>query len=368
MSTFNASLEIKSLVSNSIAKCAMDLAVRCVHECAMKYGFDADEALRMLCLEDITLNAEKAKKSTKPKADKTKVSAKVSGKATVPLPFIKEMVDFSLCNALAYNKGLFTQCTKKPVEGSVYCKKCNQDLGEVSGTPNCGTVQQRLDTGLYEFKDAKGRSPISYLKFLEKQKLTMDDALDEVEQIGHLIDDIHFRPIEVKKAPRGRPRKEKNEVKADNPTDLYKILEKPKKAKLSDEEKEANKLKLKKEREEKKHLAKEQADKEQEQDDKKKSSKKRATTPPLPESPKTKPVVEAPPKKTKINKVTYNGISYHQAPDFTLYELVPKGQESKPVGIWDPETKTIKPLEYNDSDEEDNASDDNSEVGTDEDN
>ncbi len=218
---FNASLEIKSLVSNAIEKCALELATRCVNECASKYGFDATDALMMLCLQNMTLKTQKAKKlDSEPKEKKPKASKK----SVFPMPFIASLVNYDLCNALSYNKGLFTQCCKKPEEGSVYCKKCKEDSGDVSGIPNCGTVQQRLDTGLYEFKDSKGRSPVSYLKFLEKQKHTTDNAMDEAARLGVEIDEIHFRPVETKKAPRGRPKKDKTEIKVNNTTDLFSAL------------------------------------------------------------------------------------------------------------------------------------------------
>ena len=165
MSTFNASVEIKSSVSNSIANCAMDFAIRCIQECATQHGFNASDEIRRLCLENMTLKTQ-AKKLKEPKP-------KVNKKSVVPMPFIAELVDFSLCNALTYNKGLFTQCCNKPVDASVYCKKCTEYSDAVTGIPICGTIQQRLATGLYEFKDSKGRSPVSYIKFLEKKKFTI---------------------------------------------------------------------------------------------------------------------------------------------------------------------------------------------------
>jgi hypothetical protein len=350
----------------------------------MKYGFDADEALRMLCLENITVENDKNENVKKSKSNSKADKSNVSKKKTVPMPFIAELVDFSLCNALTYNKGLFTQCGKKQVEGSVYCKKCNADLGDVSGIPNCGTVQQRLETGLYEFKDSKGRTPVSYITFLEKQKFTMDDALDEVEQLGAVIDDIHFRPIETKKAPRGRPKKITGEIKADKPIDLYAALL-PEKPKPTNEDNEATKLELQKEvddakdkkddAKDKKDDAKDKTVKVKPDKEKAVKEKKRATTPILNETPvepkqtKKTPVEPESAKQTKkqiINKVKYNGICYHEAPDLTLYELVPKGQESKAVGKWDPETKTVKPLEDDSEDEDESEDEYETEVGSEE--
>jgi hypothetical protein len=370
---FNASIEIKNVVATSIEKCATDLAIRCINACAVKYGFDANEALKMLCLENTTLTkTTKAKNlSSEPKEKKPRASKK----DVFPMPFIASLVNPTLCNGLAYNKGLFTQCTKKQVDGSVYCKKCIKDLGEVSGIPSCGTIHQRLASGLYEFKDSKGRSPVSYIKLLEKQKLTIDNALDQADALGVEIDELHFTPIATKKASRGRPKKEKSEIKADNATDLFSVIlnesadnaapaapaapeKKPKKAKLTDEEKQKKKDDLKKERELKKQA---------EKDAKKKKDVKEATpvapVVPVVETPKVEAPVVKPPKGFVL--VTYNGIEYYQQKDdadMYLFDKISldnrkKGEklEVDPIAQWDPVTKQVVPVEV-ESDNEDNDS------------
>ena len=370
MSTFNVSFEIKSSLIDTITKLIIESNIKIVEKCAEIHGFDVTETLRQLCLEKIKINVEKAKKSvTKPKAgDKHKVS----NKSQIPLPFIGSLVNYTLCNALTYNKGLFTQCLKKQSESSIYCKKCIETIGHVSGTPICGTVQQRLSNGLYEFKDSKGRSPISYLKFLEKQKRTVDDALEEATRLNVNIDEIHFRPIEVVKAPRGRPKKAVVEVNANKPADLYAavlpeseptvekdVTKKPKKGKLSDEAKEANKLALKKKREEAK-AAKEQEKNAAKEQEKQEKTKKQNTAPVEPtvvsKEPDTKDPDTKEPEIIKVKKFAHNGVTYKRSSDNILYSLEPKEGQHQIIGKWDPETETIIPLDE-DEDEEDEEED-----------
>lgn len=365
MSTFNVSFEIKSSLIDTITKLIIESNIKIVEKCAEIHGFDVAETLRQLCLENIKINVEKAKKSvTKPKAgDKHKVS----NKSQIPLPFIGSLVDYTLCNALTYNKGLFTQCLKKQSESSIYCKKCIETIGHVSGTPICGTVQQRLSNGLYEFKDSKGRSPISYLKFLEKQKRTVDDALEEATRLNVNIDEIHFRPIEVVKAPRGRPKKAVVEVNANKPADLYAavlpvekdVTKKPKKGKLSDEEKEANKLALKKKREEAK-AAKEQEKNVAKEQEKQEKIKKQNTAPVEPTVVSKKPDTKEP-EIIIVKKFVHNGVTYKRSSDNILYSLEPKDGQPQIIGKWDPETETIIPLDEDEDDEEEDEEEEDEE-------
>jgi chemotaxis protein histidine kinase CheA len=201
---------------------------------------------------------KKAKKPREPKAKK----------AVFPLPFISELIDISGCQGLSYNRGLFTQCSKKCMENGQFCSGCQGEADKnASGIPDCGTVDQRLAQGLYDFKDAKGRSPVSYVKVLEKLKLTKSQAEMAAGECNVEIPNTHFMILEKSKkgtVARGRPKKT-GAIEADNVTDLFAKLttegeeeiieddeEKPvkssKKSKLSEEEKAAKKAQLEEER------------------------------------------------------------------------------------------------------------------------
>jgi hypothetical protein len=207
------------------------------------------------------------------KEKKVKELKEKEEKSKLPMPFVGKSEDNTVCSGLAFNRGLFTQCLKKHMENGSFCKGCQSEADKnASGCPDCGTVESRLNTGLYEFKDPKGRSPVSYIKVLNKMNVSCSQAIEEAKKMGFEIPEEHL--VEKEKADksisRGRPKKVSSAVEAENVTDLFKklsfdnaviedtddteepIKEKAVKAKLSDEEKAAKREALEKEREAKK--------------------------------------------------------------------------------------------------------------------
>jgi len=270
--TFNASVSVTELLTKTLENVAKDLASRCIMECAERYGFDGSEEIRRLGLENLSLIKKQmtkkgagAKKPLKAPKEKT-VTAKKS-KSTFPLPFSE--VNACGCQGLAFNRGLFTQCTKDVMVNGNFCQGCQSEADKnSSGEPDCGTVDQRAATGLYEFKDPKGRSPVSYVKVLEKLKLSTEQAMEEAGKQGIELSDEHFEvKIKEKVSVRGRPKKAAASIEAENVSDLFtklsidtevveeaveEVQEKKKSAKLSEEEKAAKKAELEAQREQKK--------------------------------------------------------------------------------------------------------------------
>ena len=427
-SQFNASIAVTELLMKTLENCAKDLASRCITEAALRHGFDASEEIRVLGLENLALiRKQMAKKSVSKGEKKEKKPREPKEKKSVfPMPFIAECVDLSGCQGLAYNRGLFTQCAKKRMENGQFCKGCQTEADKnATGCPDCGTIGSRLATGLYEFKDPKGRSPVSYLKVLEKLKLTEDAALEESGKLNIEIPEEHFVVLEKSKktsVARGRPKKT-GAVEAENVTDLFaklsaegdeEVIEdgedkpvKAKKAKLSEEEKAAKKALLEEERAAKKQereakLALERQEREakrkheaeikkQEREaklalereereakraaekaerDKKKalekaekeaakaSKTKKAPAKAEPAAvvtttvtaPVEKPVAApAPaPAKVSVTRIQINGKAYLKSSTNILYDPATKEE----LGIWDPESKTIKDLPEEEDDEE----------------
>jgi hypothetical protein len=211
--------------------CVKELAQKCIREAAQRHGFDADEEIRLLGLENLTIiREEMAKKSVSKREDKVMVSNVKDNKSnknkqSFPMPFIKETVESDGCQGIAYNRGLFTQCLKNRMENGLFCKGCQTEAdNNASGCPDCGTVESRLAADLYTFKDPNGRSPVSYVKFLNKLKLTTDAAIEEAGKLNIIIPNEHLVIIEkVKKSDaseHGRPKKN-CVVEADNVTDLF---------------------------------------------------------------------------------------------------------------------------------------------------
>ena len=257
----------------TLENCAKDLAQRCIREASKRHGFDADEEIRILGLENLSVIRKQMAKTNKKPEEKQAKDKKVkisSIKPSFPLPFIKETVNKDGCQGLAYNRGLFTQCLKKRMENGSYCKDCQSEAdNNASGCPDCGTVENRLAADLYAFKDPKGRSPVPYIKVLNKLKLSTDFVVEEAGKLNIMIPFDHFDVDEQVKNPpsgsRGRPKKVGGTVEAEDVIDLFaklscdsgydNILEeseddkvKTSKTKLSDEEKAIKKAKLEEER------------------------------------------------------------------------------------------------------------------------
>jgi flagellar biosynthesis GTPase FlhF len=424
---FNASIAVTELLMKTLENCAKDLASRCITEAACRHGFDASEEIRVLGLENLALIRKQMAKKSVSKGEKVlkeKKSREPKEKKSVfPMPFVAEVVEKEGCHGLAYNRGLFTQCAKKRMENGNFCKGCQSEADKnATGCPDCGTIESRLATGLYEFKDPKGRSPVSYVKVLEKLKLSVDSALEESGKLNIEIPEEHFVVLagakEKSKKSKGRPKKT-GAIEAENVTDLFAKLSaegegdeedieegedkpvKSKKAKLSDEEKAAKKAALEEERALKKQereaklaaereereakrkleaeikkqereakIAQEKAEREAkraaeklERDQKKaaekaeKESQKASKTkkPAAKAEPVavTAPVVEKPaaapaPAKVSVTRIQIAGKAYLKSSTNILYDPATKEE----IGLWDPESKTIKELPEEDEEVE----------------
>ena len=295
VSQFCNKVSVTELWLKTAANVSRQLASQCVEALATKYQFDKEEALNMLgldALEGLMKKMERKSKTAdgKPREKKTKEpksktadgKEKKSKEAKFLLPFCN-VVSAEHCSGLSYNHGLFTQCSKKAMDNGLYCKGCQAQADKNSnGKPDCGDIEARIATGLYEFKDPKGRSPVSYLKVLEKAKLSQDEAVEAATKAGLEIPEEHFAVQEKAKAEKkGRPKKAK--VSAEGVEDLFAQLtadgqeqateveaapaKATKKAKLTEEEKAAKKQALEADRAAKKadrdaQKAQEKADKE----------------------------------------------------------------------------------------------------------
>jgi hypothetical protein len=407
---FNASLTVTELLTKTLENAAKSLAARCITECAARHGFNAEEEIRVLGLENLNLiKKQMTKKSGSSKKESKPMKEARTKKSNIPMPFIANEVTMTGCQGLSYNRGLFTQCPKNRMDNGEFCSSCQDEADKnASGMPSCGTVAQRLSCGLYEFKDSKGRSPVSYVKVLEKLSITIEQAINT----GKEIDGAHFEEvIKVSKAHRGRPKKQSASIVAEHVNDLFtqllpdgeeevlmEVPEAPKKAAkkvISEEEKEAKKAALEQERETKRlereaqraaekeqkrqekeaklaqekaekeaKLAQEKAEKEaklaqekaakeakKQQEKEEKEAKKSAK----PAAKKGKEVTAEPvvaaaaptPTKVSVSRITINGVEYLKSGTNILYDTKTKEE----VGLYDPITKTMKELPEEDEEE-----------------
>ena len=425
MSTeFNASVSVSESLTNTLQSNVRELAIKCIRESAQRHGFNADEEIALLGLENVSIVRKKMVKAKKPAAEQNDLSsdksAKVSSKKekekvsknVFPLPFIKEIVNLEgkRCHGLAYNKGLFTQCLKNRLENGLFCNGCQTETNNNAfDQPNCGLVETRLTSDLYSFKDPNGRSPVSYMSFLEKLKISPNTAVEEATKLNITIPIEHFDIIKTDKKSKGRPKKNTSDVEIKAVVDLFSKLSDEKefdiveddeeeeikivKTKLSDEEKEIKKAQLEEERNKKKvereqKIAEEKANKEaqkaaekaektakaelknklarekaleslekvrleREKEQEMKKVQEQAQTQEKEcnnfEAPQqVKEEQKEQPKKVTVSKIQICGKIYLISSVNILYD--PDSREE--VGIWDPETKTIKELPDDDDDEE----------------
>ena len=378
---------LSSKVIESMERSVKELVRTYVRDCCEKNGLNVEEELKRMNIDSLFIVEKSSKKVEK--VEKVK-------KVVIPMPFSKSLIKEEGCCGLSYNHGLFTQCEKKKMSNGSYCVTCQSEGDKnTSGEPNNGTISERLEKELYEFKDPKGRKAISYLKVLEKLKLTKEAALAEGNRLNIEINEAHLTElVKEKKITRGRPKKSKKIVEAENVTDLFAKLTadvveeestvvveesneviKKKKTKLSEEEKEAKKAELAAEKEAKKleREAKLAAEKEAkkleleakkvEREEKRKQEKAEKAAAKKTTAKKTtkketkkeaveeaKEVVEEAktPEKVTVTRATINGKQYLRSSNNILYD--PESKEE--VGLWDPESKSIKELPDDEEEEE----------------
>jgi hypothetical protein len=323
------------------------------------------------------------------------------------MPFTGEIVE-GCCGGLTYNRGLFTQCLKKHMDSGRFCEKCQSEADKnASGQPDCGTVAERLVTGLYAFKDPKGRSPEPYSKVIAKMEISQETAHEEAGKLDIRIQPEHFTFTGEKKAGggRGRPKKAVSvAIEGDNDVDLFAnitpdqpieeivveevVVEKAPSKGLSEEEKtkkkealleqralqkaeldkkkaqekEADKAKKaqEKEAEKAKKAQEKEAEKAKKEAEKEAKKAKKETKKPNVVAVEPEPVVVSAPVVVpepvvvkKVTRIQVNGKSYLKSSENVLYDPETKTE----VGIWDPETKTMKDLPETEEDEDEVVSD-----------
>lgn len=171
--------------------------VRIVDVLSKKYNFSKEEGLKHL-----NLSERKVKTSIE---NKEKIQSKI------PIPFCGEKCSGN-CEAIRLNHGLYTQCTNlgtEEVDDVILCKTCEKQIEKNSnGKPTYGYISDRVKLG-NKFRDPKGKTPVQYGNIMEKLNISREDAEKEATKQGVIIPEDQF---EVKKAQRGRPKKDTTTV------------------------------------------------------------------------------------------------------------------------------------------------------------
>ena len=198
---------------------ATDFSLACIHALAKHYGFDAEEAVNRLGIDQVTVkkSATRKKGEGKVKVQKTKAEPKPKREVPeFPLPWTGSAVD-GWCNGLRLNHGLHSQCCMEPIEGGEYCKTCQKQADKnASGKPTYGCVADRMACDLLEYRDPKaGKQTIPFANVMAKLSITREAAEAEATKFGLTIPEEHFQE---RAARRGRPKKDASASDSDSET------------------------------------------------------------------------------------------------------------------------------------------------------
>jgi len=207
----NMNCMIRESCVSGMSDMARDLAKRAVSECAKMYGFSAEEAVRNLCLDSVSVSVS-ASLSDKRVRVSNKVDKKKVVRSAFPLPYNGEL-DVNCCNGLRLCEGLYTQCRVQKKGEKEFCKVCEEQAEKNNGVPNYGSIKERkacYDAN-EEFKDPNGKLPVAYCQIMKKYKVSEEQVLEEAGKQGITVNASHFA-IVSSESKRGRP-KSKKEVK-----------------------------------------------------------------------------------------------------------------------------------------------------------
>ena len=232
-------VEFRSEAVRHMTESAVSLAIVAIKECALRYGFSAEEALLGLNLSSVEAVEVSEKKSRKARgSSRVDVEKPKVVRSAFPLPYNGEMNE-SCCFGLRLCEGLYTQCrvARKGESSSSFCKVCEEVALLNNGVPTYGTIQERkacYDSNV-EFKDPKGKSPVAYSRVMRKHKLSESQVVEEAGKLNMIINPVHFtavegetkrgRPKAANKAPKepkgakGRPKKSKKVLEIDGGED-----------------------------------------------------------------------------------------------------------------------------------------------------
>ena len=133
-------------------------------------------------------------------------------KAGIVLPFCG-WIDETSCQGVKLNHKLYTQCPRNPIDGTNLCKICaRQKKKSPTDTPTYGYITERAKFGI-DFVDPKGGKAVPYANVAASMNIKMGEAEKEAAKYGWTIPDEHKT---IRKAKRGRPKKNKSAATDDD--------------------------------------------------------------------------------------------------------------------------------------------------------
>jgi hypothetical protein len=321
--------------------------LKIVEELSKKYGFSMDEGVEHVKLSKIEVKEKSERGVTREKKDKMI--------SKVPMPFCGSKCEGN-CDAIRLNHGLYTQCTNSGTEENdeyILCKTCfKQREKNSNGKPTYGYISDRVELG-NSFRDPKGKEPVKYGNIMEKLNITRDEAIQEADKQGLRIPEDQF---EIKKAQRGRPKKDTTAVDTSGSEDepQKKSRGRPKKEKQVVNTNSGEDLikelvnKAHSEEQEESNVEPKEEPKVEPKDKPKVEAKKEAkkeASPDLADA-ESGDEDEDDEEELAVTEFKISGVKYLKSADNTLYDFT----SHEEVGTWNPTTKKI---EIEDEDEDD---------------
>ena len=164
-----------------------------------------EEAIKLFDFDSVAVVSSRSKASKKRESGKSvkKVSAKITVKPTVILPFC-DKIQADWCHGVKLNHGLHTQCTNGPSGTDTYCKTCRKHAdNSATGKPPYGDINDRAKFDV-DYRDPKGKLTMPYANVIEILGISLEAANAAATTLGWTI------PAEqlVKRvSKRGRPAK-----------------------------------------------------------------------------------------------------------------------------------------------------------------
>jgi hypothetical protein len=331
-------ISIDSMICDNIASVVKQQTLNAIRELSVVYGFDFDEAVSQLKIDEIEVKKEekpkkeeKSKKEKKPKKSEKPKKAEKPKKPEIELPFCGVKME-GFCCAIKKSGGLYNQCTK-PTKNT-YCTVCQKQADKNStNKPNLGDISDRIEQG-DEWSDPTGKKPVKYIKIMEKQNISKEQAITVAESFGLTIPETEFV---VEKSSKGRPKKSVSANDTDDEKEKKKrgrpVKEKENVNKTPGDDLIANLI--------------EEAKNEEEQKPKKKASTKKPKKKDEPEpEPEPEPVVEKKDdseleeedieEEVEVEKKTINGKNYLVDNNNVVYD-----EDQNEIGTYDEDNNEI---------------------------
>jgi hypothetical protein len=168
---------ITAIINRGLKAMLREVQLSSVRVLAEHFKFDVDEAMRVL--------------DTNGEPDVVPEHIPIAA-----MPWMG-IVDDAKCDAIGFNKGLYTQCQGEKTMGA-YCKKCaSLKAKSENGTLPYGDVHARMQSDCMDYKNVR-----PFLSFMEKNGWTEDQVVRSAEHYKGTVDPRNFQK---KSRSRGRP-------------------------------------------------------------------------------------------------------------------------------------------------------------------